>query len=149
MPGVPPVNRWIPPFIGFTEYTPVIPKLYWDVRSQEQRYHALCKMLDKLICYANMIGEQTDENIAEIKALAAEFEEFKAHGFEDYYEAQVATWIEANLKYIYDHTVKQIYFGLTDDGHFVAYIPDSWDDITFDTIMNYSSPNYGCLTLSY
>ena len=153
IPPIPPTPgyRWIPMFAGFTEFTASIPKMYWDVKSQEQRIHALCTMLDKLICYADMLGDQTNLNIDEIRAIQAEFEEFKEHGFEDYYEAQVAAWIAANLEYIYDHTIKQIYFGLggQDDAYLVAYIPDSWDDITFDTIMNYSSPNYGALTLSY
>ena len=49
--------RIIPSFAGFTEFTSSIPKLYWDVKSQEQRILAICKMLDKVICYADMLGE--------------------------------------------------------------------------------------------
>ena len=29
--------------------------------------------------------------------------------------------------------VKGVYFGLTDSGYFVAYIPETWDDIVFKT----------------
>ena len=148
---IPPTSgyRWIPSFAGFTEFTASIPKMYWDVKSQEQRIHAICAMLDKLICYADMLGDQTNLNIDEIKALQAEFEKFKESGFDDYYAAQVEAWINSHLLYIYDNTIKQIYFGLTDDGYLCAWIPDSWDDITFDTIMNFANPNYGSLTLSY
>lgn len=140
---------YIPSFWGFTEFTPTIPKLYWNVHSQEQRILRICDLLDKLICYSEYLGDNVDFNREEIEKLKSEFEEFKEHGFDDYYADQVEAWIASHLEFIYEHTVKQIYFGVTEDGYFVAYIPDSWDDITFDTIMNFSSDHYGCLTLSY
>ena len=48
-----------------------------------------------------------------------------------------------------DCAIKMVFFGLSDDGYFVAYIPNSWNCITFGTIMDCDSPNYGRLTLSY
>lgn len=45
--------------------------------------------------------------------------------------------------------IKMVFFGLSDDGYFVAYIPNSWDCITFGTILDCESPDYGKLTLSY
>lgn len=142
-------DRWVPWFAGFTEFTPTIPKMYWDVESQEQRIHAICRQLHKLVCYADMLGDKININREDIDELQRLFEQFKESGFDDYYAEQVEKWIDEHLEYIYDHTIKQIYFGLTEDGYFVAYIPESWDDITFDTIMNYSDANYGALTLSY
>ena len=141
--------RYVPPFFGFTAFTPTIPKLYWDVHSQEQRIHRICEMLDKIICYANFLGEKTDINIAEIEALKAEFKEFKEHGFEDYYLEQIEKWVNENLETLYHLLVKQVYFGLTLDGHFVAYIPESWDDIVFDTGMVYGNDEYGRLILRW
>lgn len=143
------LNRWVPWFAGFTEFTPTIPKMYWDVESQEQRIHTICKQLHKLVCYADMLGDKINLNREDIDELQRLFEQFMESGFDDYYAEQVEKWIAEHLEFIYDHTIKQIYFGLTDDGYFVAYIPESWDDITFDTIMNFSDPNYGSLTLSY
>lgn len=47
--------------------------------------------------------------------------------------------------------IKQVWFGLTDSGYFVAYIPESWDEITFKTTeYDYSTtlqPDYGHLVL--
>ena len=140
---------YVPPFVGFTEFTASIPKLYWGVKSQEQRIRAICEQLHKLACYADFIGDKVNINRTDIDWLMEQFEAFKEHGFDDYYLEQVEKWINEHLEYIYTHTIKQIYFGLTDDGYFVAYIPESWEDITFDTIMNYSDQNYGALTLSY
>lgn len=48
-----------------------------------------------------------------------------------------------------DCAIKMVFFGLSDDGYFVAYIPNSWDCITFGTILDCESPDYGKLTLSY
>ena len=144
-------DRWVPWFAGFTEFTPTIPKMYWDVESQEQRIHAICKQLHKLVCYADMLGDKINVNREDIDELQRLFAQFMESGFDDYYAEQVEKWIDEHLEFIYDHTVKQIYFGLggPDNAYLVAYIPDSWDDITFDTVMNFSDPNYGALTLSY
>lgn len=51
--------------------------------------------------------------------------------------------------------IKQVYFGLTDDtysggtGYFVAYIPDSWSEIVFDTGAVYGLDTYGRLILRW
>ena len=140
-------GRYIFPFAGFTDFTPTIPKMYWDVHSQEQRIHRICDMLDKLICYADYLGDNVEINKEDIEALKSEFEEFKEHGFEDYYLEQIEQWVNDNLETLYALLVKQVYFGLTLDGHFVAYIPESWDDIFFDTGFDYSLDTYGRLIL--
>lgn len=142
-------RRIIPTFEGFTDYTPSIPKMYWDVKSQEQRIHRICEMLNKLICYASYLGDEENELALTVEALIAEFEKFKESGFEDYYLEQIEKWVNENLETLYHLLVKQVYFGLTDDGHFVAYIPESWDDIIFDTGFDYSSDLYGRLILRW
>lgn len=148
-PPKPGFRRFIPPFIGFTEFTPTIPKMYWDVHSQEQRIHRICELLDKLICYADFLGEKTDINISEIEALKAEFEEFKEHGFDDYYLEQIEKWINENIETVLHLLIRQVFFGLTIDGYFVAYIPESWNDIVFDTGANYALDTYGRLILRW
>ncbi len=40
-----------------------------------------------------------------------------------------------------------IFFGLTQDGYFVAYAPDSWDSVVFDTGSDYTLDTYGRLIL--
>lgn len=42
-------------------------------------------------------------------------------------------WMNDNLLNIVGDLAKQVFFGLTTDGYFVAYIPESWDDIKFNT----------------
>ena len=142
-------SRYISPFWGFTEFTPTIPKLYWNVKSQEQRILRICDMLDRLICYSDYLGDKVEINKEDIEALKAEFEEFKESGFEDYYLEQIEQWVNDNLETLYHLLVKQVYFGLTLDGHFVAYIPESWADIVFDTGADYALDTYGRLILRW
>lgn len=143
------VNRWVPWFAGFTEFAPAIPKLYFDVESQEQRIFALCKQFHKMVCYADMLGDKINLDHADIVELQELFEKFMQSGFDDYYAEQVEKWIDEHMQFVFDHTVKQVYFGLNEQGYFVAYIPESWDDIVFDTGMQYGVDTYGRLILRW
>ncbi len=66
---------------------------------------------------------------------------------------ELRTWIEANAIDIIGSLVKSVYFGITDNGYFVAYIPENWGDIIFNTtgldINLPIQPEYGHLVLSY
>lgn len=42
-------------------------------------------------------------------------------------------WLARNAFDIIGEMVKMVFFGLTDSGYFVAYIPESWKDIIFKT----------------
>ena len=62
------------------------------------------------------------------------------------------SWYQNNIVDIIGSMVKQVFFNIDDNGYFVAYIPDSWSDITFGTtglddfVTGY---DYGHLTLTY
>lgn len=139
----------IVPYGAFTLATPTIPKFYWDVYSQEQRWKTICCELGKLIDYANAIGVQVNINTEQIQKLWVEFEEFKESGFFDYYAEQIEKWINDNMERIISQAIKMVFFGLTPDGYFCAYIPSSWAGIMFDTGAVYGTDSYGCLILKY
>lgn len=65
----------------------------------------------------------------------------------------IRNFIITNFYDIVGDMAKMVFFGLTDSGYFVAYIPDGWDDITFNTtgwdIILALMPEYGHLVLSY
>ena len=143
------IKRWFPYFAGFTEFTPTIPKLYWDVESQEQRILVLCRQLHKLVCYIDYVGDRVNINHEEIEELKAQFQKFIESGFEDYYAKQIYAWIEKNMPALMSRAIKQVYFGLNMDGYFVAYVPESWNDITFDTGAVYGRSDYGRLKLRF
>ena len=69
-------------------------------------------------------------------------------------ETFVSNYLDALKKYweeelfsIIEKSIRMIHFGL-EDGYFVAYIPDSWEDIRFGTIIDIGE-NYGKLTIEY
>ena len=63
----------------------------------------------------------------------------------------IKNWIVANFYDIVGDMAKTVWFGLTDAGYFVAYIPESWDEVTFKTTgLDYTTelqPDYGHLVL--
>ena len=136
----------IPPFWCFSAFTPTIPKLYWNVKSQEQRILNLFDLLNKLVCYCDSMGLQIDVNAQDIADLK---EELKDGSLLDYYEKQIYDWIQDNMADLLSAGIKQVYFGLTSDGYFCAYVPDSWSDIAFDTGAVFGTDTYGRLILQF
>lgn len=141
----------IPPFWGFENFTPTIPKLYWNVKSQEQRILNLFDLLDKLVNYANQIGESVNYTKEEIEQLRKDFNNLFVEGSEfwNLFEKKLNKWVDDNVKSLIQKSMKNVYFGLTKNGYFCAYIPESWSDITFDTGATYGLNTYGRLLLRY
>lgn len=115
--------------------------------------------LDWILSKIKELMEANNVNDAEIKALAA-----RVDTFEDFYNEIMAgdfpeSFKQAFDKYVADNALDiigqaatSVFFGLTQDGYFIAFIPDSWDEITFGTTGLDDFPDgisYGHLTLSY
>ena len=127
----------------------VLPAVYGDEISY---YELLCKVvkyLNDTMGHVNDINGDLQTLYQYVKELQEKFEEYVQSGFEEYYANQVIDWIDSHLTWIFNHVAKQVYFGLTMDGHFVAYIPESWSDITFDTGAVYGRTDYGRLILRF
>lgn len=148
MPSYLPTLNW-PIYSGWTQFTPTIPKLYWDVYSQEQRIKELCENYWKSEQYLDFIAEITNqwgEDVA--NELNSEIEKmWKA--VNDGYKDAISEWMIEDLPDIISSAMKMVFFGLTEDGYFCAWIPNSWQGIIFDTVADYLNENYGCLVLSY
>lgn len=141
-----PILNWLGWRLGVT---PVIPKFYYDAYSQEEIIKELSKELDCLAKYAEYLGTNMNEDRSVIVEVAKTLNTLQAGGWFDLYASELEPWINENMERIISTAIKMVFFGLTDDGHFVAYIPDSWDDIQFDTVLNYQNENYGRLVLRY
>lgn len=127
----------------------VLPAVFDDSLSYYEGVCRLTNKLNELIEAFNQNPINLEEMWKRINEIEQEMEEWKNGGYDEYIQASADKWVSNNLAYIFDHTVKQVYFGLTDDGYFCAYIPDSWDDIDFDTGAVYDTPTYGRLILRY
>lgn len=137
------------PYSSYVTSTPALPAFYWDVYSSEQRIKHICYEIDKVINYADMLGVNLNVTHEDVLKLQSDFEKFKESGFADYYEKQFEQWFEDNFNEIYERMVRSVYFGLTLDGYFVAYVPESWSDIEFDTGAVYVLDTYGRLILRF
>lgn len=149
MPSYLPTLIW-PIYSGWTAYTPTIPKMYWDVYSQEQRIKELCKNYSKCEQYLDIVAKLTNDWAKDYsEEVAAKLDEFAA--LLDFgSETTITKWIEKNLEYIYDETIAQIFFRLDDSGYLIAHVPSGWSEIKFSTPMDYSDQTtYGRLCLTY
>ena len=119
----------------------VLPLVYDNSLSY---YEVLCKVVE----YINKLIDTDREIFEDIDALQKDMAIVKEwiDNFDDNARTILTEIIE---KYI----VTMVFFGITDDGYFVAYIPESWDDITFYTteldIFLPMQPEYGHLVLAY
>lgn len=89
----------IPPYWGWTAYTPVIPKLYWDVYSQEERIKRLCMEYDKLTHYASTIAEAVNDISGNVDEVIAQFKEEINAQLEAQNEAITKQLEEQNAKF--------------------------------------------------
>lgn len=115
----------------------VLPLVYDDSLSY---YEVLCKVVE----YINKLIDTDRDIFEDIDELRSELEVVKE--WIDNYDTSFIEEVIAEY-------IKMVFFGLTDDGYFVAFIPDSWDDITFST-SGYDDfpalqPEFGHLILSY
>lgn len=115
----------------------VLPLVYDDSLSY---YELLCKVVH----YINDLIDSDKEIIDNVDALRTELE--TVQNWIDNYDTTFAEQI------IEEHLATMIFVEITDSGYFVYYIPDSWEDITFNTTeldINIPDTEYGRLVLSY
>lgn len=100
--------------------------------------------------------ERTDEWKTEYEQAYEDFkklyEDIEAGRFPDSISEAFKKWAAQNMPELIKSMIKTVWFGLTNDGYFVAYIPDSWAEIIFNTTgLDIFPPGieYGHLTLSF
>ena len=139
----------IVPYPFWNQFTPTLPNLYWDVDSHEERIKKICLELHKLVEYADYLGANINLDHETIEILQRDFQKFIDGEYDEYYKKVMYDWIQENLTDLISEGVKQVFFGLTSDGYFCAYAPDSWNEITFDTGIVYGRSDYGRLILRF
>ena len=99
------------------------------------------------------IEDWKDETQAVIDAINQLVIDINNGNFPEEMKKAITDFIKNNFYDIVGEMVKMVFFGLTDSGYFVAYIPESWEDIQFSTSEYDDStplqPEYGHLILSY
>lgn len=144
------IAPWLPRYFFWDPATWSIPKLYWDAKSPEERIHAICIEIAKLVGYTDFISTKVNANREDIEELQELFEKFQESGFDDYYKEQVIAWIDSHMEFIYETTIGQIFFSVDDSGYLIAHVPVGWEQIRFSTPLDYSDQStYGRLCLTY
>lgn len=120
--------------------------LYWLVNQLKQaltntetlRLHDIGQdtRLDGLDTLTAQLKDATDQLFAKLKA-------------GDFTKDTFIEWVNTNMTDIIHQMVRFVFFGLDDDGHFVAYIPASWDFLHFDTLLDPDKPGFGHLVVYY
>lgn len=127
-------------------YTGLDMQSFADMKTPEDQIHWLYQLC---LGFATTKADK-DAVDAEFAKIWAELDKFKEHGFDDYYKAEIEQWIQDNAtEVISDMLGIGIYFGLTSDGYFCAYVPQTWADVSFDTGSIYGTEEYGRLILRY
>lgn len=117
----------------------------------------LIREVIKLKDTVKKISESTlniDEKLAAFQQVIDEIEKkvddlINGKTYQDLYIETIKDYLKNNLTDYISELVKYVMFGLDNDGHFIACIPESWQFITFDTIVNSESPLYGHLILNW
>lgn len=120
--------------------------LYWLVNQLKQaltntetlRLHDIGQdtRLDGLDILTAQLKDATDQLFAKLKA-------------GDFTKDTFIEWVNTNMADIIYQMVRFVFFGLDDDGHFVAYIPESWKFLHFDTLLDPDKPGFGHLVVYY
>ena len=114
----------------------VLPLVYDDSLSY---YEILCKVVD----YLNKVIEDDNtfiEELAELQAALAEVQQIIDNFDTEFAEKIISEYLGVMI------------FVEIPDGHFVYYIPETWDDIHFQTTgydVNIDGYDYGHLVLNY
>lgn len=112
----------------------------------------LLKAVKQLLIEMDNMEEWKAQHIEEYEQLKKLYDDIISGNFPDEMKNSLYEWVEQNAMDIIGNLVKIVFFGITDDGYFVAYIPESWEDIIFGTSGLDDFPSgveYGHLTLSF
>ena len=107
-------------------------------------YKTLDELLDAIISWIT----ETQPTIEELQKL---YNDIINGNFPDEMKVSLLKWTTEVAQEVIGKAIKTVTFGL-ENGYLVAYIPDSWTDITFGTTgLDIFPPgyDYGCLTITY
>lgn len=112
----------------------------------------LLKRMKELLAQLDELEEWKNEWTDEYNEFKALIDMIEAGNFPQSIRDAFSKWMTENAISLVGELVKLVFFGITDTGHFVAYIPDGWDDILFNTTgydISIAGEDFGHLTLSF
>ena len=91
----------------------------------------IIKKLKECIEKTESIENYKEEHEPEYLALKQLVDDLYTGNFPPEFIGSLYEWLEDNALDIIGRLSTMVFFGLTEEGYFIAYIPESWNDITF------------------
>ncbi len=111
------------------------------------------KTVKDLLTHVADMEEWRNQHEAEFQELKQFYDDIVSGNFPESMIDALKDWLSRNAIDLIGELVKMVFFGLTDSGYFGAYMPESWEDITFKTseydVIIPSFGEYGHLVLYY
>ena len=110
------------------------------------------KIIRSLMDAVKQIDGWIETHQSEYEELKELYDQIMSGNFPDSVKQAFHDWMQANALNLVGELVKLVIFNITDDGYFVAYIPENWNDIIFGTTgydVTIPGYDYGHLVLSY
>ena len=115
----------------------------------------ILKKVKDCITKVETISGYIEQHQPEYEALKKLYDDLVSGKFPPEFIESLNRWLDRNALDIIGELSTHVFFGLTDSGYFVAYIPESWEDIIFNTsdyditLPDRPDIGYGHLVLSY
>lgn len=122
-------NSRIPRYNDDSDYTTNAPSYYDDLARKQKLVKELSLKIweyDKILASKLKEVEDTLKKYADIL-------DGKIEDFDRIILSKTEKWLDENMEGILTKAVQLVWFGLTDDGYFMAVIPEGWSDVQFDT----------------
>ncbi len=128
------------PYTNFHELN-----LDWIIK----HFHEFIEEINNLESWRTTHETEYNQLLELYQEVKSNWDKFIAGDFpQSVYDAMRLWWVSNAVDLVGD-LVRFVFFGLTEDGYFCAYIPSNWRDINFDTIMDFDDNNYGKLCIIY
>ena len=111
-----------------------------------KNYESLKKEYDTLVDCCGDVQER-------LLALESLYDQIMSGNFPETIRNAFVSWMRENALDLIGELATSVFFEISDAGYWIAYIPESWRDIVFNTtgldITLAMQPDYGHLVLSY
>ena len=125
-------NSRVPRYNDDSNYTTNAPSYYDDLARKSKLIKELSEKVwgyDQKLYDALKEIENTLNHYADIL-------DGKIEDFDTIITERTEQWLDAHMTDIISRALRVVWFGLTDDGYFMAVSPESWGDIMFDTTVD-------------
>jgi len=122
-------NSRKPRYNDESDYTTNAPSYYDDLA----RKQGLIKELAHKIWEYDQILAKKLKEVEDTLTKYADILDGKIEDFDRIILEKTEKWLDENMEDILTQAVQLVWFGLNDDGYFMAVIPENWYDVQFDT----------------